>query len=91
MDDYLKQKRLIELTNEQINRLEFYLRISTKYRKEELETWKELAKEKDNNGEPVYANAESNASFYENLEATIQEVLEALQSRNLKDNSNDLS
>ena len=81
MDTWENKKCAIELTNSQWTTLEVYIRMTTKHRKEERECWEGLAKEKDENGDSIFKNAQSNAEFYDSLEKTLQEILQAIDRR----------
>ena len=71
--------KTVKLTDDQLNKLEMYLLMSTQHRKSAREAWESLSKEKDADGNPVFKNAESNASWYAELEITIEEILKALK------------
>lgn len=68
----------IEMTRDQLNTLVFYILTTTKYRKSEAEAWSELANETDENGQPKYPNAKSNAQYYQDLECKLEEITKIL-------------
>lgn len=71
----------VSLTNEEWNRLAVYLLMTTNYRKGELEACRSLAEYKDENGNPEYPNMASNAKFWEEMNAFIEKVQKAIDSR----------
>jgi hypothetical protein len=73
-------KKTIELTREQINTLACYILMTTQHRKGEREAWEKLAREVDENGNPVFENARSNADYYAKLESKLEEIKEILDS-----------
>ena len=81
MDEYSTRKAAVELTNHQWNILVCYIHMTTQHRKGEREAWQELARESDENGQPIYKNAESNANFYESLEYTLADIVKAIDNR----------
>lgn len=68
------KERSITLTNEQWSTLETYLLLTTKHRKEELEAWKKLSEEKDENEKPKYPNAKANEKFWVGMINTMDEI-----------------
>lgn len=78
MSDYGQTKTTVELTNSQWNTLVCYILMTTQHRKGEREAWEELAKETDENGQPKFKNAASNARYYEDLEKTLKDVINAI-------------
>lgn len=78
MDTWKNIKRAVELTNEQWNALTCYILMTTQYRKGEKEAWQKLAEEIDENGQPKFKNAASNARYYENLEKTLKDVINTI-------------
>ncbi len=71
-------KRTVELTSDQLNTLVCYILMTTQHRKGEREAWQSLAKEKNEDGTPVFKNAQSNAEYYEELETNLDEIKEIL-------------
>lgn len=78
MDTWKSTKKAVELTNEQWNTLTCYILITTTHRKEEREAWQNLATKTDENGQPKYKNAASNARYYEDLEKTLEDIRNAI-------------
>lgn len=78
MDTWKNTKRAIELTNGQWNTLTCYILMTTTHRKEEKEAWQKLAEEIDENGQPVFKNAASNARYYEDLEKSLKDIINAI-------------
>lgn len=81
MDEWKNTKKAIELTNEQWNTLTCYILMTTKHRKEEKEAWQNLAEETDENGQPRFKNAQSNADFYEKLETELETIRNIIDGR----------
>ena len=79
MENWRKTIKAVELTNEQINTLVCYILMTTQHRKGEREAWEQLAKEIDENGEPVFKNAQSNAQYYQELEAKLADIRAILE------------
>lgn len=69
----------IEMTSDQRNTLICYILMTSKYRKSEAEAWSELANETDENGNPEYPNAKSNAQYYQDLEYKLKEITKILE------------
>ncbi len=74
-----QQPKTVTLTNRLCNILQFYILSSTHSRKESLKAWEELAQETDENGEPKFKNAVSNAKFLRDMEQQLQQILKALE------------
>ena len=72
--EYGNKKVAVELTNSQWNTLTCYILMTTQHRKGEREAWQQLATEKDENGQPKFKNAQSNAEYYESLEQTLADI-----------------
>lgn len=81
MSTWEKEKRAIELTNEQWNTLTCYILMTTQHRKGEREAWEDLAKEVDETGQPRFKNAKSNAEYYAALEIKLKEILQIIDER----------
>ena len=71
-------KRTVELTSDQLNTLVCYILMTTQHRKGEREAWQSLAREKNEDGTPKFANAQGNAVYYEELENKLDEIKEIL-------------
>lgn len=71
----------ITLTSEQWNILTCYILMTTQHRKGEKEAWEKLAQEKDENGQPRFKNAQSNADFYEKLEKELETIRNIIDGR----------
>ncbi|MCI8548377.1 MAG: hypothetical protein HFJ38_05760 [Bacilli bacterium] len=69
----------IELLEDDKMKLDMFLLMTTKYRQEEMETWKELSKERNQDGTPVYKNAESNAKWWGDLCSAIPRISDAIK------------
>lgn len=83
--EYGNKKVAVELTNSQWNTLTCYILMTTQHRKGEREAWQQLATEKDENGQPKFKNAQSNAEFYESLEQTLADIQAAIDNRPVHD------
>lgn len=66
--------KTITLTEDQLTDLETYILMTTGYRKRERETWKELGEERSEDGKPRFPNAESNSRFWEEMDASLNEI-----------------
>ena len=75
----MERKVILELTKEQADALDFYLLITTKYRKNEYEVCESLAKERNKDGTLKFPNMPSNADFYKKQNKTIEKIQEILQ------------
>lgn len=73
-----QQPKTVTLTNGLWNDLQIYILMTTKHREGELKAWEELAQETDENGEPKFKNAASNAQFWRDMEPQLQQILETL-------------
>jgi hypothetical protein len=73
-----QQPKTVTLTNRLWNILQFYILSNTHNREERLKVWEELAQETDENGEPKFKNAVSNAEFLRDMELQLQQILKAL-------------
>lgn len=62
-----KEEKTVTLTNAEWSNLTCYILMTTNYRTRELETWRSLAQEKDEDGNTKFKNAESNAEFWEGM------------------------
>ena len=67
----------IELTEEQIDSLRFYLLITKEKRQEEEDMWKESAEEKQEGTEKQRV-AESNADFFKEMNKDLEEIMKVL-------------
>lgn len=73
-----QQPKTVILTNRLWHILQFYILSDTHNREERLKVWEELAHETDENGEPKFKNAVSNAEFLRDMEQQLQQILKAL-------------
>nr|DAN88710.1 MAG TPA: hypothetical protein [Caudoviricetes sp.] len=73
-----QQPKTVTLTNRLWHILQFYILSDTHNREERLKVWEELAQETDENGEPKFKNAVSNAEFLRDMELQLQQILKAL-------------
>lgn len=74
LQEWEQEKKTITLTNEQWSSLTMYLNMSRTYREGEKEAWEKLAEELDNEGNPKFKNAESNAKFWKKMNETIKDI-----------------
>ncbi len=65
--EWEKEERTVTLTNAEWSNLTCYILMSTNHRTGELEAWRRLAQEKDEDGNIKFKNAESNANFWEGM------------------------
>lgn len=68
----------IKLSQDDRTRLDIFLLMTTKYRQEEMKAWEELSKEKNEDGTPVYKNAEGNARWWRELCDAIPRIKDAI-------------
>lgn len=73
-----QQPKTVTLTNELCSMLQCYILMTTNHRKGEIEAWEKLAQETDENGEPKFKNAASNAQFWRDMEIQLQQIYTAL-------------
>ena len=71
----------VTMSNELWSILTCYILMTTQHRKGELKAWEELAEEKDENGEPEFKNAASNAEFWRQLEQQLEEIKKRVNER----------
>ena len=69
----------IKLTHDEANKLECYFLMTSEFRKNEIETWGELAERKDENGNPVFSHAESNANFWREMDEFINNLYNEME------------
>ena len=69
-----REERTVTLTNADWSNLTCYILMTTKHREGELEAWKSLAQEKDEDGKIKFSNAESNAAFWEGMIKNIDRI-----------------
>lgn len=75
------RERTVTLTNAQWNRLGTYLAMTTKHREGELIAWQNLASEKNQDGTPLFANAASNAEYWQGMVddiETMRQIIDAV-------------
>ena len=75
------EKVSITLTNAEWTKLDVFLLMTTHFREEERDTWRKLAEEKDENGDPAYPNAKGNADFWQSQIDFIAKVQTAIGAR----------
>lgn len=79
--EWTDKKRSITLTNGEWSRLSVFLLMSTHFREQERDGWRKLAEERDEFGNVVFRNAESNADFWQSqidLIAKVQTAIDAI-------------
>lgn len=74
----MKEKVILELTEEQADALDFYLLVTTNYRKGEYEACERLAKKRNEDGTLEFPNMPSNADFWKKQNETIEKIQEIL-------------
>ncbi len=77
------KKVTVTMTNDQWSKLTTYLHMSSNHRNEEAKTWEKLAKEVDQEGQPVYKNAASNAEFWRELIEGVENALKIIEKRRI--------
>lgn len=70
----MARTKTVKLTLEQVVTLTTYILMTTNYRKREREAWETLSQEKEENGEPAFPNALSNARFWAEEETKLTEI-----------------
>jgi hypothetical protein len=78
-EKWLQTERAVTLTNDQWSTLTIFLGISTKYRESEAKAWAKLAERKDDNGEPEFKNAASNAMFWRETIKKIENITKTIE------------
>ena len=79
--EWKDKKRSVTLTNGEWSRLSVFLLMSTHFREQERDGWRKLAEERDEFGNVVFRNAESNADFWQSqidLIAKVQTAIDAI-------------
>ena len=76
--EWKDEQRAVTLTNEDWNSLTCYLLMTTQYREGERDTWRKLAEETDDSGNPVYKNARKNADFWQRQIELVERVRSAI-------------
>lgn len=66
--------KTVTLTNSEWSTLTTYLLMSTRYRERELEAWEKLSKKKKQDGSPRFENAESNAEYWRDMIARLEQI-----------------
>lgn len=66
--------KAVTLTNDEWSTLTTYLLISTGYREREREAWEKLSREKKQDGSPRFENAESNAEYWRDMIAALEQI-----------------
>lgn len=69
-----EEKRSVTMTNREWSKLTSYIIMSANFRKREAEAWEELSTEKKDDGTPVYEHAASNAEYWRELDAKLEEI-----------------
>lgn len=64
LEKWKNQTRTVTLTNEEWNDLSFYIRITTKHRENERDSWLTLSQEKNPDGTARFKNAANNADYW---------------------------
>lgn len=67
----------VEMSYEQIKSLRIYLIMTTLKRKEEVNTWKKIAEEKQE-GTKEKESAEDNIALFEDINRNIEEIMKVL-------------
>lgn len=71
----MEDMKTITLTHEDAVKLECFLLMTTNYRRNEAEAWFKLAEEKNEDGTPCFKNARSNAEWWEDLCARMEDII----------------
>lgn len=73
-DMFSSLKKTVTFTHEQANLLACYILMTTNYRAGEAEAWDKLAEETNEDGTPVFKHAKSNAYFWREMSADLEEI-----------------
>lgn len=73
-----KKTTSLELTDQEIKDLDFYIVLTRKHRQEEQEACETLSKETNDDGTPVYPKMKDNAEFMKKLNENIEIIAEKL-------------
>lgn len=74
LEAWEKEERTVTLTNNEWLKLTTYITMSANFRKREAESWEKLSTEKKDDGTPRYQHAASNAEFWRETDAMLQEI-----------------
>lgn len=69
----------IKLSQDERMKLDIFLLMTTRYREDEMKAWEELSKEKNEDGTPVYKNAEGNARWWREFCEAIPHIRDAIK------------
>jgi len=72
LQEWEQKKKTVTLTNGQWSSLTMYLNMSRAYREDEKNAWEKLAEELDEEGNPKFKHAASNAEFWKKMNETIK-------------------
>ncbi len=75
----------ITITREQANKLEVFLLMSRSYRKGEIKAWDSLATEQDADGMPKFKNAKSNADWWREMDAIMNDVYDIVSKATMEE------
>ena len=67
-----------QLTFHEAQTLVCYILMTTNYRKDEINAWEELAKEKDEDGKLTFPKAKKNADFYRKQSKELEAIKDKL-------------
>lgn len=71
-------EKCVTMTSEELSMLRTYILLSTGYRKGEAEAWERLSTETNDEGAPRYKHAASNAGFWREMDATLDQILKKI-------------
>lgn len=64
----------VKLTHKEWNELDTFILMTTNWRSSQIEAYEKLAKVKDENGNPKFVYAESNAQFYREMDERLKKI-----------------
>ena len=64
----------VKLTHKEWNELHTFILMTNTWRSSEIEAYEKLAKEKDENGNPKFVHAESNAQFFREMNERLKKI-----------------
>lgn len=74
INKWRQEEKTVTLTRGQWSSLTMYLNMSKDYRDGEKKAWEKLAEELDEEGNPKFKHAASNANFWEDMNETLSSI-----------------
>lgn len=73
-----KTEKTVTLTYEEINTLQCYILLTTKFREDEVEAWSKLAEETNPDKSPKFPHAASNAQFWREESKELERIMKKM-------------